>query len=146
MEPVRADVDAFLLDLLEDRTFTARDFGELPNGICRIAAPLTHELALALPHWRECLRPIAARLAQTFRESLVNKGAAPRMLAVKSGSKRHSVPGPDRAAARNASQSLAAAAVRNACMACANRRSAPGQSGCVRDLRRAGTQAQASSL
>jgi CRISPR-associated endonuclease Cas1 len=47
MEPVRADVDAFLLDLLEDRTFTARDFGELPNGICRIAAPLTHELAHA---------------------------------------------------------------------------------------------------
>jgi len=31
-------------------------FGELPNGICRIAAPLTHELALTLPHWRECLR------------------------------------------------------------------------------------------
>jgi hypothetical protein len=24
-----AEVDAFLLDLLEDRTFTARDFGEL---------------------------------------------------------------------------------------------------------------------
>jgi hypothetical protein len=72
MEPVRADVDAFLLDLLEDRTFTARDFGELPNGICRIAAPLTHELALTLPHWRECLRPIAARLAQAFRESLAN--------------------------------------------------------------------------
>ena len=80
MEPVRADVDAFLLDLLEDREFTARDFGELPNGICRIAAPLTHELALTLPHWRECLRPIAAHLAQTFRESLVNKGAAPRRL------------------------------------------------------------------
>ncbi len=35
--------------------FTARDFGELPNGVCRIAAPLTHELALTLPHWRECL-------------------------------------------------------------------------------------------
>jgi hypothetical protein len=68
MEPVRADVDAFLLDLLEDRVFTARDFGELPNGICRIAAPLTHELALTLPHWRECLRPIAAQLAQRFRE------------------------------------------------------------------------------
>jgi CRISPR/Cas system-associated endonuclease Cas1 len=63
MEPVRADVDAFLLDLLEDREFTARDFGELPNGIC-LVAPLTHELALTLPHWRECLRPIAAPLAQ----------------------------------------------------------------------------------
>jgi CRISPR-associated endonuclease Cas1 len=70
MEPVRADVDAFLLDLLEDREFTARDFGELSNGICRMAAPLTHEIALTLPHWRECLRPIAASLAQSFREPL----------------------------------------------------------------------------
>ncbi|MGC2649730.1 MAG: CRISPR-associated endonuclease Cas1, partial [Candidatus Cybelea sp.] len=96
MEPVRADVDAFLLDLLEDREFTARDFGELPNGICRIAAPLTHELALTLPHWRECLRPIAAHLAQTFRESLVNKGGPPRTVAAKSGNKRRSVPGPER--------------------------------------------------
>jgi CRISPR-associated endonuclease Cas1 len=73
MEPVRADVDAFLVDLLEDRVFTARDFGELPNGICRIAAPLTHELALTLPHWRECLRPIAAGLVQTFRDALAGK-------------------------------------------------------------------------
>ncbi|MGB8910068.1 MAG: CRISPR-associated endonuclease Cas1 [Candidatus Cybelea sp.] len=108
MEPVRADVDAFLLDLLEDRTFTARDFGELPNGICRIAAPLTHELALTLPHWRECLRPIAARLAQTFRESLVSKGAPPRTLVAEAGYKRRSVPGTERspllATSRKASQ------------------------------------------
>jgi hypothetical protein len=62
----------------------------LPNGICRIAAPLTHELALTLPHWRECLRPIAARLAQAFRESLVNKGVSPRTLAAKSGNKHRS--------------------------------------------------------
>ncbi len=108
MEPIRAEVDAFLLDLLEDREFTARDFGELPNGICRIAAPLTHELALTLPHWRECLRPVAARLAQAFRESLVNKGVPPRTLAAKSGNKRRSIPGPERspllATPRKASQ------------------------------------------
>ena len=108
MEPVRADVDAFLLDLLEDREFTARDFGELPNGICRIAAPLTHELALTLPHWRECLRPIAARLAQVFRESLANKSAAPRSLSANTGNKRRSAPGSDRspllATPRKASQ------------------------------------------
>ncbi len=96
MEPVRADVDAFLLDLLEDRIFTARDFAELPNGICRIAAPLTHELALTLPHWRECLRSIAARLAQTFRESLANKSASPRTLAAKAGKKQRSVPAHER--------------------------------------------------
>ena len=108
MEPVRADVDAFLLDFLEDREFTARDFGELPNGICRIAAHLTHELALTLPHWRECLRPIAARLARAFRESLLNKHAAPRTLAAKSGNKQRSAPAPERspllATPRKASQ------------------------------------------
>ncbi|MGB6739996.1 MAG: CRISPR-associated endonuclease Cas1 [Candidatus Cybelea sp.] len=108
MEPVRADVDAFLLDFLEDREFTARDFGELPNGICRIAAPLTHVLALTLPHWRECLRPIAAHLAQAFRESLLNKSAAPRRLSAKAGNKRRGIPGPERspllATPRKASQ------------------------------------------
>jgi CRISPR-associated endonuclease Cas1 len=108
MEPVRPDVDAFLLDLFEDREFTVRDVGELPNGICRIAAPLTHELALTLPHWRECLRPIAARLAQAFRESLINKGAAPRRPAAKTGNRRRSIPGPERspllATPRKASQ------------------------------------------
>ena len=93
MESVRADVDAFLLDLLEDRIFTARDFAELPNGVCRIAAPLTHELALTLPHWRECLRPIVASLAQTFRDVLSNRDTTPRISA-SSRNKRSSVPGP----------------------------------------------------
>jgi hypothetical protein len=96
MEPVRADVDAFLLDLLEDRTFTARDFGELPNGVCRIAAPLTHELALTLPHWRECLRPIAASLAQRFREALIHGGSEPRIRSVSLRAARRTKPGPDK--------------------------------------------------
>jgi CRISPR-associated endonuclease Cas1 len=88
MEPVRADVDAFLLDLLEDRVFTARDFAELPNGICRITAPLTHELALTLPHWRECLRPTAANLGQTFREAIVRREVVPRIASVSAHNKR----------------------------------------------------------
>jgi CRISPR-associated endonuclease Cas1 len=92
MEPVRADVDAFLLDLLEDRTFMARDFGELPNGICRIAAPLTHELALTLPHWRECLRPIAAGLAQTLREAFSSKSVSPRIRSARKQNTRSVVP------------------------------------------------------
>ncbi len=72
IEPLRPDVDAFILDLLEDRAFTSRDFVELPNGVCRLCAPLTHDLALTLPHWRALMQPIVARLAQTFREALVN--------------------------------------------------------------------------
>jgi CRISPR-associated endonuclease Cas1 len=88
MEPVRPEVDAFLLDLLEDRTFTSRDFTELSNGICRVSAPLTHELALTLPHWRECLRPIVANLAQTFRDALCNRSIEPRMRSVSVAARR----------------------------------------------------------
>lgn len=94
MEPVRADVDAFLLDLLEDRVFSARDFAELPNGICRIAAPLTHELALTLPHWRECLRPITASLARSFREAQVHGGAPPRIPSASPRAAKRIKPGP----------------------------------------------------
>jgi len=93
MEPVRPDVDAFLLDLLEDRTFTSRDFVELSNGVCRVAAPLTHELALTLPHWRECLRPIVADLAQTFRDAISNRSIETRMWSV-SVAARRAKPGP----------------------------------------------------
>jgi hypothetical protein len=73
MEPVRPDVDAFILDLLEDRVFTSRDFAQLPNGVCRIGASITHDLALALPQWRLRMAPIAARLSQVFRDALTGK-------------------------------------------------------------------------
>ncbi len=111
LEPVRGEVDAFLLDLLEDRTFTARDFGELPNGVCRIAAPLTHELALTLPHWRQCLRPIAAGLARTFRDALTSNGAGPRTSSIVARLGRRAHRRGAVAAGGHASQSLPAAAV-----------------------------------
>ena len=108
MEPVRPNVDAFLLDLLEDREFTARDFAELPNGICRIAAPLTPELALTLPHWRELLRPISAKLAQIFREALAGKNVFTRSRSANGRSARSVTPAskqsPLEATPRKASQ------------------------------------------
>jgi CRISPR-associated endonuclease Cas1 len=70
MEPIRPAVDAFVLDLLEERVLTSRDFVELPNGICRVRAPLTHDLALTLPRWRQLMAPIVAHLAQAFRNAI----------------------------------------------------------------------------
>lgn len=83
MEPVRPAVEAFVLDLLEGQVFTSRDFAELPNGVCRLRAPLTHDLALTLPKWRMHMAPIVARLAQAFRGTLttpraVQRGVPPR--------------------------------------------------------------------
>ena len=75
MEPARPAVDAFVLDLLEERVLTSRDFVELPNGVCRVCAPLTHDLALTLPKWRQLMVPIVAQLAQTFRTALAQATA-----------------------------------------------------------------------
>jgi CRISPR associated protein Cas1 len=77
MEPVRPDVDAFVLDLLEKRVFSARDFVEITNGVCRIRAPLTHDLALTLPRWRQLMAPIVAHLAQAFRTTLLERKEMP---------------------------------------------------------------------
>src|ERR1700688_1249827 len=86
MEPIRPDVDAFVLDLLEAHVFTSREFVELPNGVCRVRAPLTHDLALTLPRWRLLVAPVVAHLAQAFRRALRDRGnmaAAPRAVRVR---------------------------------------------------------------
>ena len=82
MEPIRPAVDAFVLDTLEERILTSRDFVCLSNGVCRVRAPLTHELALSLGRWRLLLAPIVVHLAQAFRTAQTTgrdtNGAAPR--------------------------------------------------------------------
>jgi CRISPR-associated endonuclease Cas1 len=89
MEPVRPDVDSFVLDLLEERTLTSRDFVELPNGVCRVRAPLSHDLALTIPRWRQRIGPVVAGLAHRFRSALLHREdrlETPRALAI---SKKH---------------------------------------------------------
>ncbi len=87
MEPIRPEVEAFILDLLEGHTFTSRDFAELPTGVCRLRAPLTHDLALTLPRWRLHLAPIVANLAQAFRSALTDPEKAALALPVLRGAK-----------------------------------------------------------
>ncbi len=91
MEPIRPDVDAFVLDLLETRIFTSRDFVELPNGVCRLRAPLTHDLALTLQGWRLLVAPIVTHLAHAFRAASLDRGlgaATPRTQTKNSSSTR----------------------------------------------------------
>jgi CRISPR-associated endonuclease Cas1 len=98
MERIRPAVDAFVLDLLEERILTSRDFAELSNGVCRVRAPLTHELALTLGRWRLLLTPIVAHLAQVFRAALLGRGdasaARPRATETKRETRRESLASP----------------------------------------------------
>jgi len=93
MEPMRPTVDAFVLDLLEERVLTSRDFAELPNGICRVRAPLTHDLALTLPRWRQLMAPIVGHLARAFRSS-VGRTVAPRTAIPRTISRASAKPAP----------------------------------------------------
>ncbi len=51
IEPVRPEVDRFLLGMLESHTFSVRDFIQARDGHCRLATDLARMLANAGPRW-----------------------------------------------------------------------------------------------
>ncbi len=63
MEPVRPGVDAFVLELLRDRVFAAREFHETRTGTCRLVPPLPQLLAETAPRWAKAVAPIAEQAA-----------------------------------------------------------------------------------
>jgi hypothetical protein len=70
MEPVRPEVDGFVLDMVERRTFRKAEFSETSDGHVRLLAPLTHELAETMPKWGKSLGPIAEHLAHVFGKAM----------------------------------------------------------------------------
>ncbi len=68
MEAVRPRVDAYLLDLLQQRTFTATDFYESPRGICRLLPPTTRLLAETAPRWAQLVAPVAEQVTQALAD------------------------------------------------------------------------------
>ena len=66
MEPVRPDVDAYVLRFLDERTFLKADFFETRDGNCRLLPPLTAALAESAPQWAKLLGPVAERTAWAF--------------------------------------------------------------------------------
>jgi hypothetical protein len=70
MEPVRPEVDAFVLEMGERRTFRKAEFTETSDGHVRLLAPLTHELAETMPQWAKSLGPIAGHVAHVFGKAM----------------------------------------------------------------------------
>ena len=73
IEPVRPEVDRFVLDLVAERTFAKRTFVERSDGHVRIAAPLSHELAATMPTWRREVAPYAEAVAHAFADAVAGK-------------------------------------------------------------------------
>jgi CRISPR-associated endonuclease Cas1 len=66
MEALRPEVDDTVLNLLEDRTFRAGDFFETRRGVCRVLAPLTHELARTTTIWSRLVAPLVESIAKSL--------------------------------------------------------------------------------
>jgi CRISPR-associated endonuclease Cas1 len=74
METARPLVDRYVLELIDARTFTRRDFIETTRGQCKLRAQLTQELAQTAPMWADAIAPqaehIASRLANESDASI----------------------------------------------------------------------------
>jgi hypothetical protein len=64
IEPLRPVVDGYVLTLLAERTFSAAEFFEGRNGICRLMPPLTTALAEAGPQMAKVVGPVVEQVAQ----------------------------------------------------------------------------------
>jgi hypothetical protein len=73
MEPIRPAVEAFVLDLVIERTFRKADFVETSDGHVRLRAPFTHRLTETLPEWRQALGPIAEHVAHVLGAVMAGK-------------------------------------------------------------------------
>ncbi|SRR5579883_730449 len=80
LEPVRPHVDAFVLRLATEHTFSRGDFFENAQGVCRVMPPLAHHLAETAGQWAKLLQPIAHRVGRRFeRAGAAGTGGARRV-------------------------------------------------------------------
>jgi CRISPR-associated protein Cas1 len=69
-EAVRPIADAFVLDLLRSRTFSRREFGELPSGQVRLSSSLAKPLAqAALPVLESAVQPVVGEVVRVLAAS-----------------------------------------------------------------------------
>ena len=73
IEPVRPEVEGFVLDMVERRTFRKAEFTETSDGHVRLLAPLTHELAETMPLWARSLAPWAEKVAHILGRAMDGK-------------------------------------------------------------------------
>jgi hypothetical protein len=76
LEPVRPQVDRFVLDLIAERTFSRRDFIERSDGSVRIAPELVQRLAATMPMWARAVAPYAEQVAHLLGRAVDGKWQA----------------------------------------------------------------------
>jgi CRISPR/Cas system-associated endonuclease Cas1 len=75
MEPVRPQVDAFLLDWLKQSPLRREWFFEERNGNCRLMSSLAARLSETSHVWRQALAPYAEGIARALWSMKIEGGA-----------------------------------------------------------------------
>ncbi|MGD0983219.1 MAG: CRISPR-associated endonuclease Cas1 [Acidimicrobiales bacterium] len=76
LEPVRPEIERFVLELVAERTFSRRDFVERSDGSIRIAPDLVQLLAATMPMWARAVAPYAEQLAHLLGRAVAGKWQA----------------------------------------------------------------------
>lgn len=66
MEPIRAEVDAFVLDWIRREPLRRADFFEAGEGNCRLMSSLCRKLSETAPVWSRLVAPLAEYVARTL--------------------------------------------------------------------------------
>lgn len=77
MEPIRPDVDAYVLDRIINRPLKRNWFFEERNGNCRLMADLTGQLAETMSAWARLVAPVAEWVAQQIASTTKTRRATP---------------------------------------------------------------------
>ncbi len=68
IEPLRPAVDDHVLTFLEKRTFSAQEFFETREGVCRLMPPMAKVLAVMGPQLAKVTAPVVEQVAQRLAE------------------------------------------------------------------------------
>jgi hypothetical protein len=87
MEPIRAQVDSYLLDLITREYLNRSWFIEERDGNCRLSAEFVSRLALTAPMWSRAVAPVAEWVAREFWKT-IRRPDAPFATRLTQGNKR----------------------------------------------------------
>ena len=73
MEPIRPDVDAFVLDLLRREPLQRNYFFEQRDGNCRLMSPFASKLLETAPTWGRLVTPVAEWFVQEIHKSRTHR-------------------------------------------------------------------------
>ena len=79
MEPIRPQVDRFVLDWISSKPLKREWFFEQRDGNCRLMASLTEQLAETAPLWRHALAPLVEWLAGALWSSSPKSAKKPKL-------------------------------------------------------------------